>query len=166
MSLSIRLAAAGDRDAVWNILEAVIRAGETYALPRDMPREDALAHWFAPDRTVFVAQEEEKILGTYYLRANRPGPGAHVANAGFMVANEAAGRGLGQALCGHALATAKTAGFRAMQFNFVVASNNRAVRLWQRMGFAVAGRLPRAFDHPSLGLVDALVMFRELCEPC
>ena len=103
-----------------------------------------------------------RILGTCYLRANRPGPGAHIANAGFMVADEAGGRGLGEALCGHALAEAKTAGFRAMQFNFVVASNERAVRLWQRMGFAVVGRVPQAFDHPRLGLVDALVMFRDL----
>jgi L-amino acid N-acyltransferase YncA len=162
MSLSIRPAAADDRDAVWRIMEPIIRAGETYALPRDMMQEDALAHWFAPDRAVLVAEEAGRILGTYYLRANRPGPGAHVANAGFMVADGAGVRGLGQALCEHALAVAKAEGFRAMQFNFVVASNDRAVRLWQRMGFAVAGRLPRAFDHPKLGLVDALVMFREL----
>lgn len=161
MSISIRLADAGDYDAVWSIMEPVIRAGETYALPRDMTKEDALVHWFAPDRTVFVAQEQGRILGTYYLRANRPGPGAHVANAGFMVAGEAGGHGIGQALCGHALATAKTKEFRAMQFNFVVASNERAVGLWQRMGFAVMGRLPGAFDHPRLGLVDALVMFQE-----
>jgi ribosomal protein S18 acetylase RimI-like enzyme len=162
MNISIRSAAADDRNAVWRIMEPIIRAGETYALPRDMTRGDALAHWFAPDRSVFVAEETGKILGTYYLRANRPGPGAHIANAGFMVAAEAGGRGLGQSLCHHALAAAKTKGFQAMQFNFVVASNDRAVRLWQRMGFAVMGRLPRAFDHPGLGLVDALVMFREL----
>jgi L-amino acid N-acyltransferase YncA len=162
MSLSIRQAGAGDRDAVWRIMEPIIRAGETYALPRGMAKADALAHWFAPDRTVFVAEEQGRILGTFYLRANRPGPGAHIANAGFMVAGEAGGRGLGESLCGHALAEAKTAGFRAMQFNFVVASNERAVRLWQRMGFAVVGRVPRAFDHPGLGLVDALMMFRDL----
>ncbi len=162
MSLSIRQAGAGDGDAVWRIMEPIIRAGETYALPRDMTKADALAHWFAPDRTVFVAEEQGRILGTFYLRANRPGPGAHIANAGFMVAGEAGGRGLGQTLCDHALAEAKTAGFRAMQFNFVVASNERAVRLWQRMGFAVVGRVPQAFDHPEFGLVDALVMFRDL----
>ncbi len=109
-----------------------------------------------------MAEEGEKIFGTYYLRANRSGPGSHVANAGFMVADKAGGRGLGQALCEHALATAKARGFRAMQFNFVVASNDRAVRLWQRMGFEVAGRLPLAFDHPRLGFTDALVMFRLL----
>ena len=162
MSVSIRLAGAEDRDAVWCIMEPIIRAGETYALPRDMVKADGLGHWFAPDRTVFVAEERARILGTCYLRANRPGPGAHIANAGFMVAGEAGGRGLGESLCGHALAEAKAAGFRAMQFNFVVASNEQAVRLWQRMGFAIVGRVPEAFDHPRLGLVDALVMFRDL----
>jgi len=162
MNLLIRVAAEADRDAVWRIMEPVIRAGETFALPRDMNRDAALAHWFQPDRTVFVAEDGGQVTGTYYLRANRPGPGAHVGNAGFMVASEEAGRGLGETLCAHALASAKAAGFRSMQFNFVVASNERAVRLWQRMGFAVVGRLPRAFDHPSHGPVDALVMFRDL----
>lgn len=162
MSFSIRLSRASDHDAMWRIMEPIIRAGDTFALPRDMAREDALAHWFAPDRTVLVAEEAGQILGTYYLRANRPGPGRHVANAGFMVAHEAGGRGLGQKLCQHALATAKARGFTAMQFNFVVASNARAVRLWQRMGFAVIGRAPDAFQHPVLGLTDALVMFRRL----
>ena len=162
MSSPIRAAVDSDHDAVWRVMEPIIRAGETYALPRDMARRAALAHWFAPDRTVFVAQGQERILGTYYLRANRPGPGAHVANAGFMVANEAGGYGLGKDLCEHALAMAKARGFLAMQFNFVVASNDRAVRLWQRMGFEIAGRLPQAFDHPRHGLTDALVMFRPL----
>ncbi|MEO7053562.1 MAG: GNAT family N-acetyltransferase [Rhizomicrobium sp.] len=162
MSASIRPAGFDDRDAVWRIMEPIIRAGETYALPRDMAKSDGLDHWFAPERSVFVAEESGQVLGSYYLRANRPGPGAHVANAGFIVAGEAGARGLGEALCAHALALAKVEGFRAMQFNFVVASNSRAVRLWQRMGFAIAGRLPKAFDHPSLGLVDALVMFRDL----
>jgi len=162
MSLRIQVATEADRDAVWRIMEPIIRAGETFALPRDMDRDAALAHWFQHDRTVFVAEEGGQVAGTCYLRANRPGPGAHVGNAGFMVASEAAGRGLGETLCAHALASAKAAGFRSMQFNFVVASNERAVRLWQRMGFAIAGRLPGAFDHPSLGLVDALVMFRDL----
>ena len=162
MNAAIRQAGTKDRDAVWRIMEPIIRAGETYSLPRDMAKSDGLAHWFAPDRTVYVAEEDGNILGSYYLRANRPGPGAHVANAGFIVAAEAGGRGLGEALCAHALDMARAKGFLAMQFNFVVASNMRAVRLWQRMGFVIAGRVPRAFDHPSLGFVDALAMFRDL----
>jgi L-amino acid N-acyltransferase YncA len=162
MSGIIRPATPEDHEAIWCIMEPIIRAGETYSLPRDMSREQALAHWFAPDRSVFVAEEGGKVVGTYYLRANRPGPGAHVANAGFMVSEKAGGKGMGQALCEHALATAKARGFTSMQFNFVVASNDRAVRLWQRMGFGEIGRAPDAFQHPRLGLVDALVMYRKL----
>jgi GNAT superfamily N-acetyltransferase len=162
MNCIIRPAGSHDREAIWCIMELVIRAGETYSLPRDMRRDDALAHWFAPDRSVFVAEEGGEIVGTYYLRANRLGPGAHVANAGFMVSDKAGGKGVGQALCEHALATAKARGFSAMQFNFVVAANDRAVRLWQRMGFAEIGRAPEAFRHPRLGLVDALVMYRKI----
>jgi ribosomal protein S18 acetylase RimI-like enzyme len=158
----IRSATLFDREAIWRIMEPIIRAGETYSLPRDMAREDALEHWFAPDRSIFVAEEGGGIVGTYYLRANRPGPGAHVANAGFMVSDRAGGKGVGQALCKHALATAKERGFAAIQFNFVVAANDRAVRLWQRMGFAEIGRAPEGFQHPRLGLVDALIMHRKL----
>ena len=144
-------------------MEPVIRAGQTYTLPRDMDRAAALAHWFQPDRSVFVAEDSEKrVVGTCYLRANRPGPGAHIANAGFMVAADQGTRGVGRALCEHVLAAARGRGFQAMQFNFVVAANMRAVRLWQRMGFEVVGRVPDAFQHPSQGISDALVMYRRL----
>lgn len=162
MTLSIREARDADRDAVWRIMEPVIRTGETYALARDMTKAEALAHWFAPDRIVYVAEIAEGVIGTCYLRANRAGPGSHVANAGFMVAGETGGRGVGRALCTHALAAAKAAGFLAMQFNFVVASNTRAVRLWQRMGFDIVGRVPDAFLHPVHGMCEALVMYRRL----
>jgi ribosomal protein S18 acetylase RimI-like enzyme len=162
MSFIVRPATEHDRDNIWRIMEPIIRAGETYSLPRDMSRDEALEHWFAPDRSVFVADEGGEIIGTYYLRANRPGPGAHVANAGFMVSDKTGSKGVGQALCDHALAIAKTRGFSAMQFNFVVASNDRAIRLWKRMGFAEIGRAPDAFQDPRLGLVDALVMYRKL----
>jgi L-amino acid N-acyltransferase YncA len=160
--MKIRSATPDDREAIWGIMEPIIRAGETYSLPRDLSREDALAHWFVLDRSVFVAEEGGKIVGTYYLRANRPGPGAHVSNAGFMVSGDAGGKGVGQSMCEHALVEARKRNFSAMQFNFVVASNSRAVQLWRRMGFAEIGRAPDAFRHPRLGLVDALVMCRKL----
>lgn len=157
----IRHAAGADAEAIWRILEPIIGAGETYALPRDMSRADALAYWMARAHEVFVAENGD-IVGTYCLRANFSGGGAHVANCGYMVAADAAGRGVARAMCLHSLERAKARDFCAMQFNFVVGSNEPAVHLWQNLGFAVVGRLPEAFRHPGLGLIDALVMYRRL----
>jgi RimJ/RimL family protein N-acetyltransferase len=158
----IRQSEPRDDDAIWRILEPTLRAGETYPIPRDISREDAIAYWHTPGHTVFVAEDAGAIVGTYYLRANNRGGGAHVANCGYVVAPEVFGRGVAQAMCSHSLGQARTRGFTAMQFNFVIASNERAVRLWQRMGFAIAGRLPAAFQHPRLGVVDAYVMSRNI----
>jgi ribosomal protein S18 acetylase RimI-like enzyme len=127
-----------------------------------MREADALSHWTSPDRETFVAEDDGKIVGTYYLRANRAGGGSHVANCGYMTHSEARGKGVARSMCAHSLERARARGFRAMQFNFVVASNERAIRLWQAMGFEIVGRLPGAFHHPSLGYVDALTMFRAL----
>jgi L-amino acid N-acyltransferase YncA len=158
----IRPADRSDADAIWSILEPTIRDGVTYTLPRDMDREQALGYWFSPDHTVFVAEADGEVLGTYYLRANQKGGGAHVGNCGYMTAAKASGRGVATAMCSHSLEYARTLGFRAMQFNFVVSSNLGAIRLWQKFGFETVGRLPGAFLHPSLGYVDALVMYRAL----
>ena len=160
--MTIRAATPADNGAIWKILEPVIRSGETYTLPRAMSREDALNYWNSPEHEVFVYEEGEEILGTYYLRANQKGGGAHVANCGYMTAAWATGRGIARAMCLHSLAHAKARGFRAIQFNFVVSANERAVRLWQSLGFEIVGRLPAAFQHPVLGEVDALVMYRRL----
>jgi len=160
--MTIRTATTNDIDAIWKILEPVIRGGETYTLPSDLNREEALAHWRSPCHEVFVAEENGQILGTYFLRANQKGGGAHVANCGYITAPWAGGRGVARAMCEHSLERAKARGFRAMQFNFVVSSNERAVRLWQSLDFEIVGRLPGAFLHPTLGAVDALVMYRQL----
>jgi len=163
--MHIRPATADDHDAIWKILAPIVRAGETYTLPRDLTREQALAYWHSPGHEVFVAEESlenAEILGTYYLRANQQGGGAHVANCGYMTASWAGGRGIARAMCQHSLDHARSRGFRAMQFNFVVSSNAPAVHLWQSLGFAIVGRLPAAFLHPQLGPVDALVMHRQL----
>jgi len=160
--LSIRLAIDGDKDAIWAILEPVIRRGETYTLPRDMSEEEALAFWFTSGNEIFVSAEGEAIVGTYFLRANQRGGGAHVANCGYVTADAAQGRGIAQAMCLHSLERAKERGFRAMQFNFVVSTNTRAVELWKRLGFETVGRLPGAFQHPEIGFVDALIMYRAL----
>lgn len=158
----VRKALSDDEDAIWRILEPVIRVGETYPLPRDMGRQSALAYWFSPGHEVFLAEENGAVLGTYFLKANQKGGGAHVANCGYMTAPHATGRGVARAMCTHSLERAKERGFHAMQFNFVVSTNERAIRLWQSFDFENVGRLPRVFEHPTLGFVDAFVMYRGL----
>jgi L-amino acid N-acyltransferase YncA len=160
--MEIRLARNDDRDAIWHILEPTIRAGETYALPRDLSEADSISYWMGADRETFVAEEDGTVLGTYFLRPNQQGGGAHVANCGYITAHSATGRGAARRMCEHSIERARHRGFRAMQFNFVVATNERAIRLWQSLGFETVGRLPNAFLHPRQGYVDALVMFRVL----
>jgi len=160
--LSIRPATSGDHEAIWAILEPMIRAGETYPLPRDMTREEAFAFWFSPEKEVLVWEEKGQVLGTYFLKANQQGGGAHVANCGYVTSTAAQGRGIARAMCLHSLERAKERGFRGMQFNFVVSCNTRAVKLWSSLGFETVGRLPEVFAHPKLGFVDAFVMFRPI----
>ncbi|TNF32354.1 MAG: GNAT family N-acetyltransferase [Deltaproteobacteria bacterium] len=160
--MRVRAATEADDPAIWKVLEPVLRAGETYALPRDISPPDALAYWRGPGREVFVAEIDGEVLGTYYIVPNAAGGGAHVCNCGYVTAPWAMGRGLARAMCAHSLAHARASGYRAMQFNLVVSTNERAVKLWQRFGFAIVGRLPGAFEHPRQGFVDAFVMYRKL----
>ena len=160
--VAIRPATHHDHDAIWAILEPVYRAGETYCVPRDISRADALTDWFAAPYSAFVAERGGRVLGTSHVGANRRGGGAHVANAGFATHPQARGEGIAAALAAHAQDWARAQGFRSMQFNFVVATNADAVHSWQKAGFAVAGRLPGAFHHPRLGYVDALVIYKDL----
>jgi len=159
---TIRPATDADKPAIWSILKPVIRAGETYALPRDIEEAEAMAFWFGRNNETFVATENGEIVGTYFLRPNQAGGGDHVANCGYVTAAKAQGRGVGRHMLEHSLAGAKERGFRAMQFNFVVSTNERAIGIWKANGFGEVGRLPLAFRHPTLGLVDALVMYRQL----
>lgn len=160
---SIRPATTADWPGIWRVLEPIIREGATYPLPRDLDEARARDYWHAADKQVFVAVDDDAgIIGSYTLRPNSTGPAAHVANAGYIVRPDQRGRGIAQALCRHSLRTAHRQGFRAMQFNLVIATNERAVRLWQHMGFHVVGPLPGAFHHPEHGYVDALVMYRSL----
>ncbi|WP_411838024.1 N-acetyltransferase family protein [Paracoccus sp. ME4] len=158
----VRPAGPEDHEAIWTILRPVYRAGETYCMPRDIERDEALADWFAPPFTAFVAEIDGRVLGTSHVGANRQGGGSHVANASFATHPDARGRGVARALAEHAKSWAAVQGFRAMQFNFVVSTNTDAVHLWQKVGFSIVGRLPGAFLHPRHGPVDALVMFQTL----
>jgi L-amino acid N-acyltransferase YncA len=160
--LSIRPAQPADRDAIWKILEPIIRSGETYTLPKDLSREETLLFWFSNEHEVFVAEQDGAVLGTYFLQPNQRGGGSHVANCGYVTAEFATGRGIASAMCVHSLNRARDRGFKAMQFNFVVSTNECAVRLWQKHGFRIVGQLPKAFLHPEQGYVDAYIMFREL----
>jgi ribosomal protein S18 acetylase RimI-like enzyme len=150
--MNIRIATAKDRDAIW----------ETDTLPRDMSKEEALRYWFAPEKETFVWEQNGAVLGTYFLKPNQQGGGAHVGNCGYVTSDAAQGRGIARAMCLHSLEHAKQRGFRAMQFNFVVSTNERAVKLWLSLGFEIVGRLPGAFRHPEQGFVDALVMYRHI----
>lgn len=158
----IRIATSSDQKAISDIILPVIREGTTYALEPGMSEADALAYWMGADKETFVAEDDGQILGTYYLRANQAGGGRHVCNCGYMTSIHAAGRGIARRMCEHSIIQAKDRGFRAMQFNFVVSSNERAIGLWQSMGFAIVGTLPGAFHHPVLGDIDALVMYQAL----
>jgi len=162
MTLSIKHASNADSDALWHILEPIIRAGETYPLPRDMSRDDALAYWLSQSHQTFTATSEGSVVGTYYIRPNNSGGGAHVANCGYMVGENARGKGVARAMCAHSIEVARQSGFKAIQFNFVIATNTRAVALWISCGFETLCTLPQVFDHPREGLVDALVMFKQL----
>lgn len=162
MPFVIRRATASDASAIAEIILPVIRDGTTYALDQAMSDVDALSYWMGADKTTFVAEEDGIIVGTYYIRPNQAGGGRHVCNCGYMTSASATGRGVARQMCTHSIEYAAAQGYRAMQFNFVVSTNERAVRLWESLGFGIVGRLPGAFRHPAQGYVDALVMFRVL----
>jgi ribosomal protein S18 acetylase RimI-like enzyme len=160
--VNIRPATAADFAAIWPIFREIARAGDTYAYPADISKEEAEHVWMQLPRQTFVAETGSGIVGTYYLKTNHAGPGSHVCNCGYMVAASARGQGIATAMCRHSLQTASELGYRAMQFNFVASTNRGAVALWQKLGFEIVGTLPGAFRHPHEGFVDAYVMHRSL----
>jgi len=160
--MHVRPARMEDAPSIWRIIGPTIRAGETYALDRDMSEADALAYWLGADRETFVAEQDGEIVGTYFMRAIRAGGGKHICNCGYMTSAAASGRGVARAMCRHSLDLAAERGYRGMQFNFVVSTNTRAVALWESFDAKIVGRLPQAFHHPKHGYVDALVMFRPI----
>lgn len=162
--ISIRPATESDFEHIWPIFYEIVSAGETYTYASDTTREQAFHLWMELPRQTWVADDAGTILGTYYIKTNQQGGGAHVANCGYMVSSQARSRGLASMMCEHSQQQARELGYRAMQFNFVVSTNEGAVRLWTQLGFATVGRLPLAFEHPRLGYVDALVMYKSMQE--
>lgn len=156
-----------DANALWHIISQVIQTGDTWVYAPDSSREKMLALWFEPEKYAYVCESDpesvdNEIMGTFFFKANQPDLGAHVANAGYMVKPDCRGRGIAEAMCRFSLTEARAVGFKAMQFNIVVSTNEVAIRIWKRCGFEVIGRLPRVFQHQTLGLTDALIMYQWL----
>lgn len=160
--IPIRETIERDWPALWEMFQSVASAGDVFAYDETTTEAVARKLWFDPPVACFVAEDDGRIVGTYFLRPNQPGRGSHVANGGYMVLPEERGRGLASLMCEHSIETARRLGYRAMQFNYVIATNAAALRVWEKYGFAVVGRLPGAFRHQELGFVDALVLYRTL----
>ncbi len=160
--VNIREANANDWDAIWEFFSKIVRFGDTYAFDTELDKQQGFALWMTAPRKTFVIEADGKVLGTYYLKTNHSGPGKHVCNCGYMVHPMARGKGLASLMCEHSQQIATELAYRAMQFNFVASSNIGAIRLWERHGYEIVGRLPGAFNHPSLGFIDALLMFKQL----
>ena len=161
-SLSARIANDEDEEALWGILEPMVRKGGTYVFFLDKTKESMMGYWMGTDKTTFVVEKEGVVVGTFYLKANQEGLGDHICNAGFVVSRYAEGQGVGRWMGEFAQAVAKSRGFLAMQFNFVIKSNQNAVHLWKSLGFSVIGEIPEAYRHPNLGLVSALIFYKKL----
>jgi L-amino acid N-acyltransferase YncA len=161
-TIRIRKAMPGDHDAIWAIIHAVISTGDTYVFAPGTGREEMLAYWCGGKTHTYVAELDGRVAGTFIIRDNQPGLGSHVANASYMTLPEASGKGIGTAMGTYSLETARSLGYTAMQFNMVVKSNERAVRLWQKLGFEIVGEVPDAFQHKDRGLTSVFIMWRRL----
>ena len=160
--LEIRKATPADQNQIWNIIKEVISKGDTYTFDPNSSKETMLEYWCGQDKHTYVATDNEEFVGTFVLKDNQPGLGSHIANAAYMVSEKAFGKGVGKTMAEFSLEEARRLGYKAMQFNFVVKSNTRAVQLWQRLGFDIIGEIPDAFNHKENGLTNAYVMYRKL----
>jgi L-amino acid N-acyltransferase YncA len=160
--MRLRPAAPGDWPGLWDILRPVFGAGDTYMVPPDIAEAEARTYWTEAPREVWLAEEAGRILGTYYLRTNQPGPGDHVCNCGYVTGAQARGRGVARTMCLHSQDRARELGYAAMQFNAVVSTNAAALHLWTDLGFRTVGTVPGAFRHPMHGRVDTHVLFKDL----
>ena len=158
----IRLASEADQDAVWPILHETFQTGDTYAVDPNISKAAALDYWMTQPAATYVVETADGIVGTYYIKTNQQGGGAHICNCGYIVSAGARGQGLARQMCEHSQAEAVGLGYKAMQFNFVLASNTGAVLLWDKLGFEKIGTIPDAFDHPKQGMVDAYIMYKAL----
>ena len=159
--MTIREAQDEDWEQIWPIFNEIISKGDTYAYPPDTPKQEAFFIWLKRTKKTFVYEEDGKILGTYFITTNYT---SHICNCGYMVSSEARGKGLATKMCEHSQAEALKMGYKAMQYNFVISSNEGAIRLWHKLGFQTVGQVPKAFKHPKLGFIDALIMYKWLAD--
>jgi ribosomal protein S18 acetylase RimI-like enzyme len=160
--MQIQPATTQDFNDFWPTFQQVAQSGDTYGYPPNITKQQAQKNWMQTPTRTYVAKINGEVLASYYIKTNHEGPGAHVCNCGYMVAATARGQGLATALCEHSQQVAIELGYKAMQFNFVASSNESAVKLWQKLGFEIVGRIPAAFEHPEKSFVDALVMYKWL----
>jgi L-amino acid N-acyltransferase YncA len=161
-NITIRNATDEDFEAIWDIFHRVVATGDTYAYSPNTSKEEAYRFWMPPEKRTYVATINSKVVGTYFIKANQPGLGSHIANAAYMVQPEQHGQGIGSAMAIHSIAEAKRLGYEAMQFNLVVSTNKPAVKLWEKMGFKIIGTTPQGFKHSSKGLVDTYILYKSL----
>jgi L-amino acid N-acyltransferase YncA len=163
MSFTITLASPEHMPQIWNIFHDVVKSGDTYVYPAETTESEFRALWCNPNTvTTYVALNDNQVVGTYILRPNFPGHGAHIANCSYMVTAGARSLGVGRKMAEHSIAQAQDAGYIGMQFNIVVSTNTKAVRLWQQLGFEVIGTTPKGFQHQTLGFVDTYIMYKTL----
>lgn len=160
--MRIREATREDFEQIWPIFYEVVSTGDTYAYPQNITKNEAVALWMDMPRKTYVLEEDGSILGTYFIKTNQAGPGDHVCNCGYMVSATVRRRGFATVMCEHSQKIAVELGYQAMQFNFVVSSNEKAIRLWTKLGFVVVGTLPKAFRHSIMGYVDVFIMYKWL----
>ena len=160
--LELRKATENDNTDVWNIINTVISGGDTYVFSPDSSEEEMIAYWFSAEKKVYVAVLDKRVVGTFWLKANQPGLGSHVANAAYMVSPDATGKGVRRRMAEFSIEEARRLGYKSMQFNLVVKSNEVAVRLWQSIGFEIIGEISDAFNHSKNGMTNAYIMYRKL----
>jgi ribosomal protein S18 acetylase RimI-like enzyme len=160
--VTIEKAIEADKEDIWSIIKAVISIGDTYVFEQNTSKETMLNFWFGHEKHTYIARFKNKVVGTFIIKDNQPGLGSHIANAAYMVAPTSSGLGIGKLMGEYSLVEAKNLGYDAMQFNIVVKSNERAVKLWQKIGFSIIGEIPDAFRHATLGMTNAYIMYRKL----
>jgi ribosomal protein S18 acetylase RimI-like enzyme len=158
--IKIRRAETVDFEEIWPIIYEAFMKGDTYSFPPDTSKEEGFHIWMKTPLATYVALENERVVGTFYLKPNQPGLGSHICNAGYVVSSIARGKGIGRCMCEYAIKEAISFGFKGMQYNFVVSTNQVAVELWKKCGFNIVGTLYNAFNHRERGFVDAYIMYK------